>query len=135
MILHGKNTRHRDIDDNIMLVLTHSARVIHNTFYSDVTSRGRPNLGPYVSFPDVLLRPDVRRTSFVRPIRTRRREDVFSTSATNKDVPKTYARAQISSSSRRPMTSCRVGYPNNYSITKMGNNQKGLGPRNCVYLS
>ena len=44
--------------------ITHSARVVHSTSYSDVTSRGRPNLGPYVSCPDVLLRPGVRiRTS------------------------------------------------------------------------
>ena len=32
------------------------------TSYSDVTSRGRPTLGPYESFPDVILRPVVRRT-------------------------------------------------------------------------
>ena len=41
---------------------THSARVVHSTSYSDVTLRGRPNLGPNESFPDVLLRPSVRRT-------------------------------------------------------------------------
>ena len=52
--------------------LTPTARVVHSTSYSDVTSRGRPNLGPYVIFPDVLIRPGVRRTSFVRPIRPRR---------------------------------------------------------------
>ena len=56
---------------------THSARVVLSTSYSDVTSRWRPNLGPYVSFPDVILRPGVRRTLFVRPIRTRRRCDIF----------------------------------------------------------
>ena len=88
---------------------THLARVAHSTSYSDVMSRGRPNLGPYVSFPDVLLRPGVRITPFVRPIRTRRRCNVFSTSATNTDVRKTYVRALIRSSSRRSWTSCRVG--------------------------
>ena len=93
------------------LILKHPTRQGSSKvrLFSDVTSRGRPYLGPCVSFPDVFLRPGVRRTSFVRPSRTRRREDVFSTSATNKDVRKTYAWAQIRSSSRRPMTSCRVG--------------------------
>ena len=90
-------------------VRPHSARVVHSTSYSDVTSRGRPDFGPYVSFPDVLLRPGVRRTSLVRLIRTQRRCNVFSTSATNNDVRKTYVRAQIKSSSRRLWTSCRVG--------------------------
>ena len=37
----------------------HSARVVHSTSYSDVTSRGRPDMGPYVGFRDVLLRPGV----------------------------------------------------------------------------
>ena len=90
-------------------VVYHSARIVHGTSYSDVTSRERPNLGPYVNFLDTCLRPSVRRTSFVRSIRTPRRCDVFSTSATSKDVPKTYVCAQIRSSSRRPLTSCRGG--------------------------
>ena len=61
----------------IEFVFTHSARVVHSTSLSDATLRGRPTLGPYESFPDVLLRPVVRRTSFVRQIRTRRRCNVF----------------------------------------------------------
>ena len=64
--------------------ITHSARVVHRTSHSDVTSRGRPALGPYVSFPDVLYVPasverhsyvrfgrDVGATSFLRPQRKR----------------------------------------------------------------
>ena len=39
----------------------HSERVVHSTSHSDVTLRGRPSFGPYVSLPDVLLRPGVRR--------------------------------------------------------------------------
>ena len=62
--------------------------VVNSTSYLDVTSRGRPNLYPYVSFPDVLLRTGVRLTLFVRSIRTRRRSDVLSTSATNRDAGK-----------------------------------------------
>ena len=44
--------------DGIVIVrlVSHSARVVHSTSYSDVTSRGRPALGPYESFPDVLIR-------------------------------------------------------------------------------
>ena len=53
-------------------ILSHSARVVHSTSHSVVTLRERPTLGPYESFPDVLLRPGVRRTYLVRPIRTRR---------------------------------------------------------------
>ena len=90
-------------------VVSHSARVVHSTSFSDVTSRGWPNLGPFVSFPDVLLRPGVRRTLFQRATRTWRRCNVLSTSAKNKDVRKTYIRAQIRSSSWRPCTSFRVG--------------------------
>ena len=42
--------------------MTHSAKVVHGTSFSDVTLRGRPTLGPYKSFQDVFLRPGVRRT-------------------------------------------------------------------------
>ena len=89
----------------------HSARVVNSTSLSDVTLWGPPTLGPYERFPDVLLRPDIRRTLFVRLIRTRRRCNVFSTSATNKEFRKTYIRAQNRTSAQRPWTSCRVGIP------------------------
>ena len=93
-----------------LITQTHSVRVVHSTSYSDATLRGRPTLGPYKKiFPDVLLRPVVRRTLYVRPIRTRRWCNVFSTSATNKDVRKTFIRAQSRASAQRPWTSCRVG--------------------------
>ena len=101
----------------------HSASVVHSTSYSDVTSRGRPNLGPYVSFPDVLLRSGVRRTLFVRSIRTWRRWDVFYTSATNKDVRKTYIWAQIRSSFRRSGTSCRLNCVSDCTISAPGDHQ------------
>ena len=108
-------------------ILTHSARVVHSTSYSDVTSR--PSLGPYVSFLDVLLRPGVRRTSSVGRIKTRRQYDVVFASATNKDVRKTYVRAQIRSSSQRPWTSCRVGNDQYFSRIIRGTVTKGKHPK------
>ena len=65
---------------------SHSAMVVHSTSHSDLTFRGRPTLGPHKSLPDVIVRLGVRRTQFARQARTRRRCNVFSTSATNKDV-------------------------------------------------
>ena len=40
----------------MLLIATHSARVVQSTSHLVVTLRGRSTLGPYESFPDVLLR-------------------------------------------------------------------------------
>ena len=60
-----------DLSHYAIYVTSPSARVVLSTSYSDVTSRGRPNLGPYVSFPDVRIRRG-------------RRKDVASTSRPNR---------------------------------------------------
>ena len=91
---------------NHIFNLSHSARVVHSASHSNVTLRGRPTSCPYESFQDVVLRPGVRRTQFVRPTR---RCIVFYTSATNQSARKTFIRAQSRASTQCPWTSCRVG--------------------------
>ena len=59
------------------------------------TSRGRPNLGPYVSFPDVPIRRGRRKdvASMSRPTRTY--DNVLRTPGRKKNVRKTYIWAQF----------------------------------------
>ena len=90
------------------LVPPDSARVVHSTSHSDVTLKGRPTSDPYESFPGVSYVLASIERNFVRPTRTRRRCNVFSTSVTNKEVRKSSIRTQGMASAERLLTSCRV---------------------------
>ena len=72
----------------IRFVVSNSTRVVHSPSHSDVTLIGRPTLGPYDAFPDVVLGTGVCRKLSLRQTRRRSRCNVFSTPTTNKDVRK-----------------------------------------------
>ena len=84
---------------------SHSARVVHSTSLSDVTLRGRPLFGPYKSQFTSRRPYNVIRTSVSDATSMPR----LFYAATNKDVRKTFIRAQSRTSAQRPWTSCRVG--------------------------